>query len=36
MCYLNNQTQEKLPHIQMHVYALGCLRKKIENVYIRS
>ena len=35
MCYLNNQTQEKLPDIQMYIYAPGCLKEKTENVYIR-
>ena len=25
ICYFNNRTQEKLPYIQMYIYALGCL-----------
>ena len=29
MCYLNNQTPDKLPYIQMYIYVLDCLRKKI-------
>ena len=32
---LNNQSQEKLPYIQTYISAIGCLRKKTENLYIR-
>ena len=34
MRHLKKETQEKLPHVQIYIYTLGCLRKKIEDVYI--